>query len=317
MKRCNSKVLCFIVVLLTALVIFSFQANGEEPTGETTRPPAFAGTFYPGSPTQLRKAVASYYQQVPDTGSSGRILAAVAPHAGYVYSGAVAACTHKPLSSVEFDTVVIIGHDTFRDAVAFVCPVDYFQTPLGKIPVDREMMQKLQAFHHGIRADLTLHSREHTIEVQLPFLQVRNRPCKIIPVLFGNPTLENSRILADAILASAGEKTVFVLASADLSHYPPYDAACKVDTATLKAINSLDAKAFFNYLGNQSKLLPTTNLRTAVCASGGIGTAIFFAKAHGADSARILRYANSGDVKGGNKDRVVGYGSVLFLRNIE
>ena len=317
MKGCNSKVIWFVFIHLTALAILSLQANGEQAIEETTRPPAVAGAFYPGSPIQLRKAIASYYEQVPDMEPAGKILAAVAPHAGYVYSGGVAACTHKSLSSIEFDTIVIIGHDIGRDAVAFVCPVDYFQTPLGKMPVDREMMQKIQAFHPGIRADRTVHSREHTIEVQLPFLQVRDKPCKIIPILFGNPTLENSRILADAILASAANKNVFVLASADLSHYPPYEAACKVDSATLAAIKSLDAKAFFNYLGNQRKLLPTPNLRTAICASGGIGTAIFFARAHGADSARILHYANSGDVKAGNKDRVVGYGSVLFLRNIE
>ena len=314
MKGHSSKVVWSIFIHMTALAIFSFHANGKEPIGETTRPPAVAGTFYPGSPTQLRKTIDSYYKQIPKIEPAGRILAAVTPHAGYVYSGVVAAYTHKSLSPVEFDTIVIIGHDTFRDAVAFVCPVDYFQTPLGKIPVDREMMQKLQAFHPGIRADRTLHRREHTIEVQLPFLQFRNRPCKIIPILFGNPTLENSRILANAILASAGNKTVFVLASTDLSHYPPYDAARKVDTATLEVIKSLNANVFFQYLANKEKFLTIPNLRTAICASGGMGTAIFFARANGANDARILCYANSGDVKAGDKDRVVGYGAVLFLK---
>ena len=314
MKKYKAKVINFIFIHLAVLAMFSFHANGKETRGEITRPPAVAGTFYPGSPTQLRKAIASYYNKVPEIEPAGRILAAVAPHAGYVYSGGVAAYTHKILSSVEFDTIVIIGHDTFRNAVAFVCPVDYFRTPLGKMPVDREMMLKMRAFHPGIKADRKLHSREHTIEVQLPFLQFRNRPCKIIPILFGNPTPENSRILADAILASAGNKTVFVLASSDMSHYPPYDAARKVDTATLEVLKSLNVSKFFKYLADQKGLRSIPTLRTAICASGGIGTAIFFAKANGANHAQILYYANSGDVPEGDKDRVVGYCSVLLVK---
>jgi len=289
-------------------------AAGEEMRGKDVRPPAVAGTFYPGSPTQLRSTITKLLDSVPEVKPAGKILAAVAPHAGYIFSGSVAAYTHKLLSTVEFDTLIVIGHDTYRDAVAFTCPVDYFQTPLGKVPVDREMIAKLQEFNRGIKAHRSLHSQEHTVEVHLPFLQVLGKKCKILPILFGNPTAENCRILSDAILAAANNKTVFVLASTDMSHYPPYESACKVDNSTLEVLRFLDIGKLFTHLIKQEKQPTVPNLQTAMCARGGVGTAILCAQAHGANYAQILRYANSGDVPAGGKHRVVGYCSVLMVK---
>jgi len=172
----------------------------------------------------------------------------------------------------------------------------------------------MHAFNRGIKANWAIHAREHTVEVQLPFLQVLGRRCKIIPVLFGNPTAENCQILSDAILAAAGDKTVFVLASADMSHYPPYELAYKVDNSTLEVLKFLDVDRLFTHLAVQEREASVPNLDTTMCAKGGVGTAILFAKAHGADHAQILRYANSGDVPAGGKGRVVGYSSVLMVR---
>jgi AmmeMemoRadiSam system protein B len=202
----------------------------------------------------------------------------------------------------------------YRNAVAFTCPADYFQTPLGKVPVDREMMAKMHAFHRGIKANWAMHAREHTVEVHLPFLQVLGRPCKIVPILFGHPTVKNCQILAKAIVRSAGDKTVFVLASADMSHYPPYDLAYKVDKSTLEVMEHLDVERLFKHLTEQEREASVPDLRTALCAKGGVGTAVLFARAYGADRAQILRYANSGDVPGGDKRGVVGYSSVLFVK---
>jgi AmmeMemoRadiSam system protein B len=252
--------------------------------------------------------------RVTDVKPAGKILAALAPHAGYVYSGAVAACTHKLLSAVDFDTLIIIGHDTDRDAIAFTCPVDYFQTPLGKIPVDREMMEKMHKFNRGIKANPFLHARDHTVEVQLPFLQTLGRQCKIVPILFGNPTAENCRLLSDAILSAADGKTIFVLASTDMSHYPPYEAACTIDNATLDVLGSLDIDRLFSHLRVQERQASIPKLSTAMCAKGGVGTAILCARAYGADRVQVLRYANSGDVPGGDRSRVVGYCSVLMVK---
>lgn len=313
----NKKIFLSIITFPILLLIsggYLFHAASEERRGETVRPPAAAGTFYPGSPSQLRRTITTLLDTAPEVKPAGKIIAAVAPHAGYTFSGGVAAYAYKLLSTVHFDTLIIIGHDAYRNAVAFTCPVDYFQTPLGKVPVDREMMAKMHAFNTGIKPDRSIHARDHTIEIHLPFLQVLGRKSKIIPILFGDPTAENCRILSDAILAAAGNKTVFVLASADMSHYPSYESARKVDNSTLEILRSLDIDKLFTHLVKQEIQPSVPNLRTAMCARGGVGTAILFARAHGADQAQILRYANSGDVPAGGKRRVVGYSSALMVK---
>lgn len=289
----------------------------EKESGEDIRPPAVAGAFYPDSASQLENMLTQFLDRVPEIKPEGKVLAAVAPHAGYPFSGGVAAYTYRILSSVKFDTLIIIGHDTYQNAVAFICPVDYFQTPLGKVPVDREMISKMLAFNQGIKEDRSVHAHDHTIEVQLPFLQVIGRQCKIVPILFGNPTEENCRLLADAIFASTGNKRVFVLASTDMSHFPPYESACEVDHSTLDVLGTLDINTLFTHLIKQEARPSVPNLRTAMCARGGVGTAILVAKARGADRAQILRYANSGDVPAGDKYRVVGYCSVLMVKTTD
>jgi len=313
----KKKILAFLMIVSCPFLIsdrYLSPSFGEGEGEESVRPPAVSGAFYPGSPTKLRRTITSLLDSVPEVKPAGKILAAVAPHAGYVYSGEVAAYTHKLLSSMDWDTLVIIGHDAYGKGVAFTCPVDYFQTPLGMVPVDRQMMAKIQKFNPGIKTHRALHARDHTVEVHLPFLQVLGKQCKIIPILFGNPTVENCRILSDAILAAAGNKTVFVLASADMAHYPPYDSAREIDNSTLDVLTSLHVGKLFTHLENQEKQQSIPNLRTAMCARGGVGTAILFARAHGADQAQILRYSNSGDIIGGNKRRVVGYSSVLMVK---
>jgi len=312
----KKKIIPFMIMILILLLVsggYLSQAAGEERKRESVRPPVVAGSFYPGSPAQLYRTIKTMLNKVPEINPAGEILAAVGPHAGYVFSGQVAAYTHKLMSAVNFDTLIIIGHDSYRDAVAFTCPVDYFQTPLGKVPVDRRMMAKMHRFNRGIKPHRSLHAREHTVEVHLPFLQVMGRQCKILPILFGDPTAENCRILSDAILATAGKKTVFVLASADMSHYPPYESACKIDNSTLEVLKSLNIGNFFKHLAKQERRA-VPNLQTTMCAKGGVGTAVLFARAHGANHGQILCYANSGDVPAGGKGRVVGYGSVLMIK---
>jgi len=278
------------------------------------RTPAVAGAFYPASADQLRRAVRSYLDRVPEVRAEGEIFAAMAPHAGYVYSAPVAAYTYKLLANVEVDTAVIIGHDSHRNAVAFVCPVAAFETPLGQVPVDREMVEKLVRFDPGIREDRFMHSQDHTIEVQLPFLQVLGKNWKIVPILFGDPTPENCRILAEGIAAAAGEKRVLVLASTDMSHYPPYDQACRIDRSTLEVLQSMDIEKLFAHLEEAERKARAFNEQTAMCARGGVGVALLFAKAKGANHVQVLHYANSGDVAAGGKDSVVGYGAAVFVK---
>ncbi|MGQ9662665.1 MAG: AmmeMemoRadiSam system protein B [Kiritimatiellia bacterium] len=278
------------------------------------RTPAVAGSFYPASADQLRKTVRAYLDSVPEIRAEGAIMAAMAPHAGYVYSAPVAAYTYKLLANVEADTAVIIGHDSYRNAVAFISPAASFETPLGQVPVDREMVEKLLKFNAGIREDRFMHSQDHTVEVQLPFLQVLGKNWKIVPILFGDPTLENCRILAEAIASAAGEKRIIVLASTDMSHYPPYDQACRIDRSTLEVLQSMDIEKLFNHLEEAQRKGRAFNEQTAMCARGGVGTALLFAKARGANHVQVLHYANSGDVSAGGRDSVVGYGAAVFVK---
>jgi AmmeMemoRadiSam system protein B len=307
------------VFMITSLCQFTgmglFLASGEGPGVKEVREPAVAGMFYPGSPVLLRSTIENLLQKSPSETPRGQILAAIAPHAGYAYSGAVAAATHKLMVGVDFETIIIIGHDTYREGVAFTCPVKYFQTPLGRVPVDLEMMERMQDFHQGIKPNPSVHAKDHTVEVHLPFLQVRDRPFKIVPLLFGNPTEENCRILSNAVIKAAGGKNVFILASADMSHYPPYDEARKLDLKTLDVLKSLNLTKLFRHLKGHERRSTAPNLQTAMCARGGVGTAILFARAGGANQVRVIQYANSGDVPTGGKGRVVGYSSVIMLRN--
>jgi len=310
--------LLFVLVILSISTCLAWGISNAV-DDNNSRPPSVAGSFYPRTASEIRKMITAMLDSVSQITPEGEIFAAIAPHAGYIYSGMVAAYTFKQLTKVDFDTIVIIGHETdlYPNIVAYICPVDYFETPLGKVPVDREMIKKMEAFNNGIRTNRFIHANDHSIEVQIPFLQVLGKNCMIVPIMFGNSTPENSRILADAIIASAGDKKVFVLASTDMSHYPSYGSANMVDRSTLDVLKEMDVGRLFDHLNRQLDRQTIPNLVTAMCSRGGVGTAIFFAKAHGADHAQILHYANSGDVSGGDKQRVVGYSSVLLVKTTD
>jgi AmmeMemoRadiSam system protein B len=306
----------FIVFILITLTFFNTysEENMDSEHKLKTRPAYVAGAFYPGNSEELKKTVEDLLKNAGKVEPTGAIFAAMAPHAGYVYSGAIAALTFRNISDIEFDTIVIIGHDSYQDAVAYTCPVDYFETPLGKIAVDTEMMEKLHNLNRDIKPDLSIHRDDHTIEVQLPFIQAMNKKCKIVPLMFGFPSPQNCKILADAIRQAAGDKKVFILASSDMSHYPTYEGSNKMDTLTLDKIRSMDIDIFFKHSYKQLKDPELPGLQTAICASGGVGTAMLYAKAMGADTTLVLKHANSGDVTSGDKTRVVGYSSVLFIK---
>ncbi len=305
-----------IVFIFISLTLFNTRGENRIAPGhnEKIRPAAVAGSFYPGDRKNLKKAVDDLLKNAEKKEVTGTIYTAIAPHAGYVYSGNIAATTFKNISDVAFDTIIIIGHDSFRSAVAYTCPVDYFETPLGKMPVDIDMINKMYAYNKNIKPDISIHRDDQTIEIQLPFLQAMNKKCKIVPILFGYPSPENCKILAGAIKYASDGKKVFVLASSDMSHYPTYEGSNKIDGLTLDIIRSMDIRRLFKHVYKQLKDPQIPGLQTALCASGGVGTALLYAKEMGADTALVLKHANSGDVPGGDKKRVVGYSSVLFIK---
>jgi AmmeMemoRadiSam system protein B/AmmeMemoRadiSam system protein A len=274
------------------------------------RPAAVAGAFYPADADQVTEMVDQYLASARRV--DGQPIALIVPHAGWVYSGQVAAMAYKQIEGLPYDTIVIIGPnhtDPTFDAIS-VYAEGAFETPLGPLPVDEALAAQLLAAHECIVFDRDVHREEHSIEVQLPFLQRVCPGCAIVPIVIGQSTPENLDILTQALGEALQDKRALIIASSDLSHYPTYDDAVRVDTTTLAAIETLDSAHVSAVLAEQmAQGVP--NLGTCACGEGPILVTMRVAQALGADHARVLYYANSGDVSG-DLSQVVGYGAVTF-----
>lgn len=280
------------------------------------RKPAVAGTFYPSSPYELKRMIDEYLNEVASQERRAESLVAlIAPHAGYVYSGQVAAYSYKKLIGQEFRTVVIVGPSHF---VAFKGASVYadgaFQTPLGEVEVDSEFANELMAKDSRIQFLARVHFEEHSIEVQIPFLQraLANADFKIVPILLHDFSESNCKMLSEALastLSALKERKALLIASTDLTHYPDYDEALKADSVTIEAIRSLEPTLIRNrtdeYMKNMKRKV--YNLYCMMCGTGAVISVIDAAKSLGANHIDIIKYANSGDVPIGSKDRVVGY----------
>ena len=253
-----------------------------------------AGQFYPEDKKELEKTIDALLIKAKPVNIKGEVFGLLLPHAGYAYSGPVAAYGFKAVSGKNFDTVIIIGDSHCeRFEGAAVWPEGCWETPLGKLEVDNNLAEKIFAFSERFFRKDSAHLFEHSIEVQLPFLQKTIKNFKILPIIFGSED-EDWRMLAEAILKNIGQKTL-IIASADLSHYLSYEKAKEIDQKTLSSI-----------LNFQSKKLE-------VCASDSTKTLIEIARKLGG-KVELLQYANSGDTAG-DKSRVVGYGAVAFYVN--
>ena len=321
-----------LVLVLSVLLLSACAAPTATPTTKATatplrrptapptpsvppgrvRPSAIAGSWYPGDPDELAAMVGEMLAAVQPV--DGAPIGLIVPHAGYVYSGPVAACGFRQLEQGKYDAAVIIASDhqsPLSDPIS-VWAEGGFETPLGVVPVDVELAQALVAADPRITGDLAAHESEHPIEIELPFLQQVCPGCAIVPVLMGNDDEETVQALADALLAALPGKRAVIIASSDLSHYPTYDDALTVDGATLAAIETLDP-ARVQETTDEMMAAGFSNLVTCACGEAPILVTMRVAQGLGADTATILRYANSGDVSG-DRGKVVGYGAVMFWR---
>jgi AmmeMemoRadiSam system protein B len=253
------------------------------------RPPAVAGLFYPGDPGKLRDAVSEYLAQAP-TVAGPMPKALIVPHAGYIYSGGIAAAAYSQVAHRrrQIRRIVLIGpsHRVYLRGMA-VPAAEVFQTPLGMVPVDRELKARVLAHEHVVESD-SPHASEHSLEVQLPFLQMMFDVFTLLPIALGSA----SPPAVAAVLADVwGDEETLVLVSSDLSHYLPYDEAQAVDDETITAILRND---------------PTLTGEQA-CGCIGINGLTFLARQRGAHIDEIAR-CNSGDTAG-ERARVVGYGA--------
>ncbi|MCK4649334.1 AmmeMemoRadiSam system protein B, partial [bacterium] len=300
-KRCGIKKTSILAILLIVVLgpFLYAQAPKTQAIPKKARRPAVAGAFYPGNRLLLQRQVDGFLAKAKKVELEGKLVALISPHAGYIYSGPVAAYAYKQLTGRDFDTVILIGPSHRAGfAGASVYNQGSYQTPLGLVEVDFDLASKIIAQDKSIRYIPQAHVREHSLEVQLPFLQRTLKDFKIIPILISEPSLKNCRILADAIFKSIKGKKVLIIASTDLSHYQPYKEACRLDKITLDAIVTLKPEEVAK--------------KGDMCGQAAVLTTILLAKRLGADKAIILKYLNSGDTAG-PKDGVVGYGAVAIV----
>ncbi|MEM4725233.1 MAG: AmmeMemoRadiSam system protein B [Candidatus Hadarchaeum sp.] len=278
------------------------------------RPPAVAGMFYPANAAELQAIVDGLLQQATQVPQEPTVL--IVPHAGYIYSGAVAAAAFKQVEGRQYEAIVILAGNHYDPdfKLISVWPTGAYSTPLGLMPVDSALAEAIVAADpQHIIADRRSQLAEHSIEVELPFLLRAYGPAPFVPILIGQQSWENCQALSAALLTVLRGKKTLIVASTDMSHYPSYAEAVQVDRATLLAITSLDPQAV---IANTRHWLSSgvNNLYCTLCGEGAVLTAMLVAKELGANRATVLQYANSGDSPYGDKDRVVGYGAVMFWK---
>ncbi|RLI80743.1 hypothetical protein DRP07_08735 [Archaeoglobales archaeon] len=258
------------------------------------RRPVVAGSFYPANPESLRAEVSDYIHKNPDDS----VIACVSPHAGYMYSGRTAGKIHSILPDVE--TYVILGpnHSGYGSPVAV--SVDTWSTPLGEVEVDKEFIDAMP--HIIIDIDETAHRYEHSLEVQVPFLQLLHEDFKIVPICVGMQDEETAEEITEEII-QAKEKTgknIVVIASSDMHHYLPDSQCRQLDARVIDSIKTMNVSEYYSTI---------YNLQASVCGYGVIAVAMNFANHCGA-RAELVDYSTSGDVA--DKSMVVGYAAIAF-----
>jgi len=279
---------------------------------EIIRAPAVAGTFYEGTAATLSQQIEDCYThplgpgKVPQLSSKeeGNILGLVSPHAGYAYSGPVAAWGfHQVIRGQIPEVVVILGpnHRGFGASIA-ISGKDGWKTPLGKIQVDEELAREIVKISPLVRFDDKAHQREHSLEVQLPFLQYSyGESFKIVPICMMEQDQSIASKLGEVLSQVLGGKNSLIIASTDFTHYQPKDIAERQDKKALTAILSLSP-------GNLNHAV--SRYRISMCGLGPVMAMLTAASLLGAKTARLLKYATSGDISG-DYEAVVGYASVV------
>ncbi|WP_067052604.1 AmmeMemoRadiSam system protein B [Methanofollis ethanolicus] len=260
-----------------------------------TRACTVAGMFYPGDPAHLEQFLGMVTPEpvtdMPDA------LGIVAPHAGYPYSGAVAARAYAAIPPSFDGTFIIIGpsHHGFTTSASAIP----WETPLGIVDVDADLVQAI-----GVPIDDDAHATEHSIEVQVPFIKYHFPRARIAPIMMGDQSLRSAEKLAKAIVAAVRKtgRKVRIVASSDFSHYIPEDLAHHVDLQAIEALKTLDVPEFYRKI---------EYLDVSACGYGPIATMVLACKAFGATEGRLLTYTTSGEVTG--DPLVVGYAAIAVV----
>jgi len=292
------------IAVIFLVFLFSHEGGGSE-VKSGIRKSVIAGSWYPGNTTALKNQVEEYLANTPADAVDGIIVALVSPHAGYAYSGQVAAHSYKQIAGKVFDSVIIIGpsHRAYFQGASIYNDGGY-ETPLGIVKVDKLLADAIIAQSDVVSINPAAHVQEHSVEIQLPFLQVVLGDFPFVPVVMGSQDRRTCEALSAAVAAVTKNKNVLIVASSDLSHFHGYDRATAMDAIALKHIEKMDWQGLLADLDSGS---------CEACGGGPVAAAIMIAQKRGADSAKILKYANSGDVTG-DRQGVVGYAAAVFYK---
>jgi len=280
------------------------------------RKPTVANAFYAGTKAELTEQIAECFTgplgpgKVPKPVEHGprKILGIVSPHAGYIYSGPVAAHGFSRLATDGLpEAFVILGpnHTGYGSGVSIMTEGSW-ETPLGELPIDSTLAKQIQKATSIIDIDEEAHAFEHSIEVQLPFIQfLYGDAAKFVPICMMMQDLRTSREIAKAIIEQSKDRDIFIIASSDFTHYEPHETANRKDKMAIDAITRLDDAAL-NELGENSKV--------TMCGYGPISVLMAAGNLVGGVKAELLTHKTSGDATG-DKSAVVGYSSLVLLRD--
>jgi len=290
---------------LTLALCYNFMVN----TKNITRSPAVAGAFYPGDKAELRTMILNMLEVTGLEEIEDNIIGLISPHAGYIYSGKVAAEAYKQIQGRKYDNVIVIApsHFEYFDG----CSIFFgdYETPLGTVETNVDMADALVESSDSTIESTKGHLQEHSLEVQLPFLQICLESFKLIPIVMGSQDYSTSNELSDAICqvlsrTEFDNQSALIIGSTDLSHYNPVDTSKALDGIIIKDIEDFDEKQLFDDISSN---------RCEACGYGPMISTMMIAKKLGANQSKILSYGNSGDTSG-DYSSVVGYVSAALSK---
>jgi MEMO1 family protein len=301
------------IITLLFLLFFFTKCNSQESKSELiNREPCVAGAFYEKNPEALRQNLKSLFAQNESKKGNKNVRAIIVPHAGYVFSGEVAASGFNQIDSkAKYDNVFIIGssHKTsFKGASIY--NTGNYKTPLGEVKVNIDLANKLVNENEVFKFYRDAHMFEHSLEVQLPFLQYHlENEFQIIPIVVGSQDLETPQLIATELLPYFNDRNLFIISS-DFSHYPDYENAQKIDSITLNALLTGNPSDFVYALGkNEQKQIK--NLATSCCGWTSVLSLLNLVELSKNVELEHIMYRNSGDTDFGDKNRVVGYHAIV------
>ncbi len=274
------------------------------------RTPAVAGMFYPKETEKLKSLVHDCFLnkygpgKLPPSNNTKKIYGVICPHAGYIYSGPIAAHSFYAISSNPIELFIIVGPNHWGIGCNIASMKDCnWETPLGIVEINSEAVKELTNISDLIELDFFSHIKEHSLEVQIPILQeVFSNKFKILPISMIDQTKNTAVELGKCIAKIVKKNNAMLIGSSDFTHYEENDFAHKQDMALIKPILNLDVEEFYQVLNSK---------KITACGYGAIATTMVASKELGATKGELLKYATSGDVTG-DKSSVVGYGSIIF-----